>query len=357
MVALLRRISFIVACLVALVIFSVFVSAQDKQDKAGSNPSLRIGFSLDTLKTERWQTDRDEFQKRAQALGAEVLIENADGDDDTQFQQCQKLIDAGIKVLVLISHNTDSAARIVSAAKAKHVSVLSYDRLVRNSDVDLYVGFDNFAIGLLQASALTQRVPKGNYILVGGSPSDFNAKLLREGQMSVLQPLIDKGDVKIVANTWSTNWDPAEAYVNTAQAIDASNGDIVAVVASSDGTAGGAIQALQEHKLAGKVLVSGQDADLAAIVRILLGTQTMTVYKPIAREAQRAAEEAVKLAKGEPIETTRSLDNGAKKVPAILLDSIVVTKDNVKQTVIKDGFQKLELIRQGLPKNKRNLLD
>ena len=357
MAALLRRISFTISCLVALIVFSVFISAQDKQEKAGSNPSLRIGFSLDTLKTERWQTDRDEFQKRAQALGAEVLIENADGDDDSQFQQCQKLIDAGIKVLVLIPHNTDSAARIVSAAKTKHVSVLSYDRLVRNSDVDLYVGFDNFAIGFLQASALTQRVPKGNYVLVGGSPSDFNAKLLREGQMSVLQPLIDKGDVKIVANTWSTNWDPVEAYVNTAQAIDASHGDIVAVVASSDGTAGGAIQALQEHKLAGKVLVSGQDADLAAIVRILLGTQIMTVYKSITREAARAAEEAVKLAKGEPIETTRSLDNGAKKVPAILLDSIVVTKDNVKQTVIKDGFQKLELIRQGLPKNKRNLLD
>ena len=312
---------------------------------------------MDSLRLERWQTDLDEFQKRAQALGAEALIENADGDDETQFQQSQKLINAGIKVLVLVPHNTDTAARIVNAAKAKHVLVLSYDRLVRNCDVDLYIGFDNFAIGILQASALTQRVPKGNYVLVSGSPSDSNAKLLREGQMSVLQPLVERGDIKIVADTWTTNWDPAEAYVNTAQAIDASHGEIAAVVASNDGTAGGAIQALQERKLAGSVLVSGQDADLAAIVRVLLGTQTMTVYKPIAREAQRAAEEAVKLAKGEPIETTRSLDNGAKKIPAILLDSIVVTKDNVKQTVIKDGFQKLELIRQGLPKNKRNLLD
>jgi D-xylose transport system substrate-binding protein len=136
------------------------------------------------------------------------------------------------------------------------------------------------------------------------------------------------------------------------EAIESTKGDITAVVASNDGTAGGAIQALEEHKLAGKVLVSGQDADLAAIIRILDGTQTMTVYKPLGSQAKLAAEAAVALAKGEQIKTTTAIPVGNKTIPAILLNPVVVTKDNVKQTVIKDGFQNLETIQKSLPKEK-----
>jgi D-xylose transport system substrate-binding protein len=145
--------------------------------------------------------------------------------------------------------------------------------------------------------------------------------------------------------------DPAEARHHV-QAIDSTNGDVAAVVASNDGTAGGAIQALQEHKLAGKVLVSGQDADLAAIIRILDGTQTMTVYKPIGRQAALAAEAAVSLASGTPVKNAVSIANGTRTVHALLLSPTVVTKDNVKQTVIKDGFQNLETIEKSLPKDK-----
>jgi len=134
--------------------------------------------------------------------------------------------------------------------------------------------------------------------------------------------------------------------------IDSTKGDITAVVASNDGTAGGAIQALEEHKLAGKVLVSGQDADLAAIIRILDGTQTMTVYRPLGLQAKLAAEAAVNLATGTPVKNAVSISNGTKTVQAILLSPVVVTRDNVKQTVIKDGFQKLETIQKSLPKEK-----
>jgi D-xylose transport system substrate-binding protein len=136
------------------------------------------------------------------------------------------------------------------------------------------------------------------------------------------------------------------------EVIESTKGDITAVVASNDGTAGGAIQALEDHKLAGKVLVSGQDADLAAIIRILDGTQTMTVYKPLGSQARLAAEAAVALAKGEPVKTTSSIPNGSKDVPAILMNLVVVNKDNVKQTVIQDGFQNLETIQKSLPKEK-----
>jgi D-xylose transport system substrate-binding protein len=325
------------------------LQAQDKQVPSGT---LKIGFLMDSLKVERWQTDLDNFQKRAKELGAEVRVETAEGDDELQFQQAQKLLDAGVKTLVLVAHDADKAVRIVNAANAGHVPLLCYERLVRNADVGFFVGVDATAIGLLQADALTKLAPKGNYVLIGGSLSDINAKTLHDAQLRVLKPLVDRGNIKIVSDTWSKDWNPSEAYAHMSEAIESTKGDIAAVVASNDGTAGGAIQALEEHKLAGKVLVSGQDADLAAVIRVLDGTQTMTIYKPLGSQAKLAAEAAVALAKGEPLKNTSAISNGGKMVPAILLNPVVVTKDNVKQTVIKDGFQNLETIQKSLPKEK-----
>jgi D-xylose transport system substrate-binding protein len=322
------------------------------QTPSGKNPPLKIGYLMDSLKVERWQTDLDTFQKRAKELGAEVLVETAEGDDELQLQQSQKLMDAGAKVLVLVPHDTDKAARIVNAAKARHVPLLCYERLVRGSNVDFFVGTNAEVVGELQSSTLARLAPKGNYVLIGGSPSDSNSKVLRDGQMRALRASVDRGDIKIVGDGWAKDWDPAEAYAIMSKAIDSTKGDVTAVVASNDGTAGGAIQALQDHQLAGKVLVSGQDADLAAIIRILDGTQTMTVYKPIGLQARSAAEAAVNLAAGTPIQNAVSISNGTKTVQAIFLSPIVVMKDNVKQTVIKDGFQNLETIQKSLPKEK-----
>jgi len=322
------------------------------QTTSGQASPVKIGYLMDSLKVERWQTDLDTFQKRAKELGADVLVETAEGDDDLQLQQSQKLMDAGVKVLVLVPHDADKAARIVNAAKARHVLVLCYERLARNSDVDFFVGTNAELIGELQSSTLARLAPKGNYVLIGGSPTDGNAKVLRDGQMRALQALVDRGDIKIVGDGWAKDWDPAQAYAIMSGAIDSTKGDITAVVASNDGTAGGAIQALQEHNLAGKVLVSGQDADLAAIIRILDGTQTMTVYKPIGLQARSAAEAAVSLAAGTGVKNAVSILNGSKTVQAMLLRPVVVTKDNVKQTVIKDGFQNLETIQKSLPKEK-----
>jgi D-xylose transport system substrate-binding protein len=322
------------------------------QDQPAPSQSLKIGFLMDSLKIERWQTDLDNFQKRAGELGAEVLVETAEGDDELQLQQAQKLLDAGVKSLVLVSHDAEKAVRIVSAARAKQVPVLCYERLVRDSDVGFFVGVDASAVGFLQANSLAQIAPKGNYVLIAGSSADSNAKILRDSQWKVLKPLVDRGDIKVVSDTWSKDWNPTEAYVHMTEAIETAKGAITAVVASNDGTAGGAIQALAEHNLAGKVLVSGQDADLAAIIRILDGTQTMTVYKPLGSQAKLAAEAAVALAKGEPVKSAVSFTVGSGAIPAILLTPVVVTKDNVKQTVIKDGFQNLETIQKSLPKEK-----
>ena len=334
----------------SLLLFSLPPSrAQGKPVPSGK---LKIGFLMDSLKVERWQTDLDKFQKRAGELGADVLIETAEGDDELQLQQAQKLLSAGVKSLVLVPHDAEKAARIVAEAKAKQVPLLCYERLVRDPNVSFFVGVDASAIGFLQASSLTQLAPKGNYVLIAGSPADLNAKILRDAQWRVLKPLVDRGDIKIISDSWSKDWNPTEAYAHMTEAIESAKGDITAVVASNDGTAGGAIQALAEHNLAGKALVSGQDADLAAIIRILDGTQTMTVYKPLGSQAKLAAEAAVALAKGEPVKSAVSFTVGNKAIPAILLSPVVVTKDNVKETVIKDGFQNLETIQKSLPKEK-----
>jgi D-xylose transport system substrate-binding protein len=349
MVGLVRRLSLTPLALVVLA--SCIVGPQAKQ-KSSENPPLKIGFLMDSLKVERWQTDLDAFQKRAKELGAEVLVETAEGDDALQFEQAYKLLNSGIKALVIVAHDTNEAVRIVASARAKNVPVVSYDRLIRNSNIDFFVGADAEAIGELQASALVKLAPTGNYVLIGGSPTDPTAKLLHAGQMKILKPLIDRGDIKLFADVWAQDWLPIEAYTHTIEVIEAFQGNITAIVASDDGTAGGAIQALRDHGLAGKVLVSGQDADLAAIIRILDGTQTMTVYKPVGSEARQAAEAAVSLAKGEAVHSSTSIANGNRNVPAFFVAPVVVTKDNVLQTVIKDGFQNLDTIQKSLPPEK-----
>ena len=335
--------------------------------QAPHQPDLKIGFAIEDTKGERWQTDLDQFQTRAKQLGAETIVRSADGDDDLQFKQVQELLASGIDALVLLPHDSAKAGRIVDAAHAKHVPVISYDRLVPDQNVDLYIGFDLFQVGVLQAQSVTEHAPKGNYILLGGSPKDPNSKVVRAGQMKVLQPLIDRGDIKIVADIWVPEWSPEQAYILVAQALHDLKAPLTAIVASNDGTAGGAIQALTDSGPAGhdltrndsssKVLVTGQDADLAAVVRLYDGTQLMTVYKPLAGEARMAAEAAVTLARHANVENTTTVQNADQTTKAILLTPILVTQQNAKETVLKDHFQKIESVKQALPKDKWADLD
>lgn len=325
--------------------------AQHADKKTGT---VRIGLSMDTLKEERWQRDRDLFVARAKELGAEVLVQSANGDDRVQTQQADNLLTQGIDALVVIPHNGEIAASIVEAAKSKGVPVVSYDRLIRNSEPDLYISFDNERVGELQADYLFKRVPKGNYILVGGAPTDNNAQLLRKGQMKVLQAAIDSGDIKVLTNQFAKDWLASEALRITEDALTKSAGDVVAVVASNDATAGGAVSALEAASIpAGKVLVSGQDADLAALQRIVAGKQTMTVYKPVHLLAQKAAEAAVKLARGEKPDAPARINNGKIDVPSILLEPVPVDKNNIVDTVVKDGYQKLDAIYEAVPADQR----
>ena len=342
----------LIARLTTIVVFSV-TAFFARPATAQSNANLKIGFSIEAMNGERWQTDLASFESRAKQLGADVISADAHGDDDRQLLQVQDMIKAGIKALVLLPHDTSKAGRIVDAAKAANVKVISYDRLVLNSDVDLYISFDRIAVGTMQAEYLRKQAPKGNYVLLAGSPNDGGARVLHDTQMQILKPYIDRGDIKIIADSYMNDWLPSEAYLSTLKAIDSSKGNIAAILASNDGLAGGAIQALREHGLAGKVAVSGQDADLAAVISIAQGEQAMTVYKPVTTQAVRAAEEAVHLAKGEKPVADATINNGKANVPVILLKPILVTKDNIKSTVVKDGFQKLQSINQALSPNQQ----
>ncbi|WP_418655007.1 D-xylose ABC transporter substrate-binding protein [Anoxybacter fermentans] len=311
-----------------------------------------IGLSMDNLRLERWQHDRDIFIKRAEELGAKVLVQSANSDDMLQLSQAENLITQGIDVLVIVPHNGKVMGSIVEEAHRNGVKVLAYDRLLMDCEVDYYISFDNVKVGELQAQYLVNKRPTGNYFLLGGSPTDNNAKLFREGQMNVLRPYIEKGDIKIVGDQWAKDWLPQEAMKIIENALTANNNNIDVIVASNDSTAGGAIEALAEQNLDGKVLVSGQDADLAACQRIVEGTQAMTVYKPIRELATVAAEIAVAMAKGEEIVTNGVVFNGLIEVPSILLTPIPVDKDNILDTVIKDGFHTLEEVYKNVPKEK-----
>ncbi len=301
---------------------------------------VKIGMAIDDLRLERWQKDRDIFVSKAKALGADVFVQSANGNEETQMAQIENMINRGVDVLVIIPYNGKVLSNVISEAKREGIKVLAYDRMINNADIDFYISFDNEKVGELQAQSLVQRVPQGNYFLMGGSPVDNNAKLFRQGQMKVLQPMIDSGKIKVVGDQWVDGWLPENALKIMENALTANNNKIDAVVASNDATAGGAIQALAAQGLAGKVAISGQDADLAAVKRIVAGTQTMTVYKPISKLADEAAGIAVQLGKGEQPKANATLNNGSKDVPSWLLTPIPVNKSNIDSTIVADGFHK-----------------
>ena len=318
--------------------------------KKGPNETVRIGFSMDTLKEERWQRDKELVEKRCQEVGAACEIQVANGDDSLQTKQCDNLLTKGVDVLIVAPHNGQIAASVVEAAHKQGVPVISYDRLIRNSDVDLYVSHQVVKIGQMQAQYALKNQPTGNYVLIGGSPTDNNALLLRDGQMQILKPAIDKGDIKVVTDQFAKEWKAEEALRITEDALTKTNNNIQAIVASNDGTAGGAISALPPQ-LVGKVLVTGQDASLDAVQRVVEGKQTMTIYKPIQPLAYAAVDSAIKLARGEAVDAKDKINNGKIDVPSMLFEPIVLDKSNVMQTVIKDGYHKLEDVYKNVPRD------
>ena len=299
-----------------------------------------IGFSMDTLKEERWQHDRDLFTARARKLGADVLVQSANSDDVRQLQDVEALISNRVDALVIVPHDGAAMAKAVRLAHEAGIPVLAYDRLITGCDLDLYVAFDNIRVGELQAQYLVDAFRGRHFRLVRiyGAKTDHNALMFKQGQDNVLAPLIANGTVEVVHEDWADDWRPENAKKITNAAITKAGKRFDAVLVSNDGTAGGVIQALLEEGLAGQIVVTGQDADLSACQRIARGTQAMTIYKPLQNLALAAADLAVRLARREPVVARDEIDNGQRKVPAVLLTVVTGTKDNLEATVIADGL-------------------
>ncbi|MGQ7870559.1 substrate-binding domain-containing protein [Sunxiuqinia sp. sy24] len=306
---------------------------------SGCNTKPVVGLLMDTIERERWAKDRDLFVEKVNELGGSVVVKVADSDPSVQFQQALDLINEGIDVLVIIPVDKTVAAGIVKTAKKTRIPVLAYDRLIWDCDLDFYISTDNIQIGEKQAEFLTKSKPEGNYALIGGPTTDNNSVQLYLGWMNVLQPLVDKGDITIISNTFVDAWQPEEGYKVTKELLEKGE-TIDAIIAGNDALASGAIQALHEHEMDGEVLIAGQDADINAIRNIVFGNQTITVYKPLESMAFNAAIAAVKMAKGKDPTDNMSftVNNGHRLVPAILLEGQIVNKQNIRMTVISEGF-------------------
>ena len=300
---------------------------------------VKVGFLIHALDKERWENDRNFFVKKVQELGGTVNVQIADNDADKQLAQAKELLANGVDVLVVVPVDQFAAAEIVNEAHKKDVKVISYDRLIKNCKLDFYVSTDNVEIGTLQAEYLTAIKPTGNYALIGGAVNDNNSQFLYLGQMNVLQPLVDRGDIKIVYNEFTKDWEESEGYERTKKLL-AGNGHVDAIIAGNDAIALGAIRALRETGKEDDVLIAGMDADLKNLQEIVAGHQTCTIYKPYEKLASTAAEIAMKLAEnGENENTYQTVSNGAILVPSVFHSAMIVNRENLKLTVISEGYQ------------------
>ncbi len=315
---------------------------------------IRIGFAMDTLKEERWQRDKDAFEAHCKKLNVDCQITVADNKADKQANDVDNLLTKGVDVLIIAPHDATQAASMVDKAKAQGVPVISYDRLINSDKIDAYISHQVPVIGRKIAEYALQKVPKGNYVMVYGADTDNNAVIMKKEQLAVLQSALDNKDITIVAQDFTDDWKPELALNFAENALTQNKDNIQAFVVSNDGMAGGVISALEKRGLAGKILVTGQDAGLEALQNIATGRQTMTVYKPIVPLANAAVEAAIKLAKKEKLDT-KPFKNDAlgKEIQAILLEVTTVDKANLMDTVIKDGYAKFEDVYKNVPEADR----
>jgi D-xylose transport system substrate-binding protein len=336
-----KRIALVMSALIAVIL--VVAGCGGSSGGGGT----KIALLLPENETPRYETnDRPDFEKAVeeQCEDCEVLYNNAGGDAEKQQSQAEAALTQGAEVLVVDPEDSKSAAAIAEKAQAQGVPVVSYDRLIENGEVDAYISFNNVRVGELQAETLAKKLKEdgsasGPIIMINGDPADPNAALFKEGAHKGFEA----AGVKIAQESDTPGWSAENAQREVQQAITAlGNNGFAAIYAANDETGGGAIAAMKGAGIKPEEKpVTGQDATVAGLQRILTGEQFMTVYKEIEPEATIAAEIAVALAKGEEVpqeHITEEVENGKVKVPSVLLKPIAVTKGNVKTTVVADGF-------------------
>lgn len=312
------------------------------------SPKIQIGLSFDSFVIERWMRDRDVFVSTARSLGADVNVQNANGSVEEQIFQIEYFIKKKMDAIVIIAIDGEALTDVVKKAKDAGIRVISYDRLIMNAGTDLYISFDNEKVGMLMGEALKAALPQGGDIFaIYGSQSDHNTQLVQQGMNQALQG----SGIQIVYSAYCDNWLAELAFDAVNQGLEEYGGgsdgtrEPAGVMCGNDDLASQAIRALSERRLAGRVAVVAQDADLSACQRIVEGTQEMTAYKPVDELAQKAAALSVALAKGEDItdegaqlRVTDTMNDGSGEIPYYSIEPVAVTVENLDKVIIDSGF-------------------
>nr|WP_315428194.1 D-xylose ABC transporter substrate-binding protein [uncultured Albidiferax sp.] len=308
---------------------------------------MTVGVSWSNFQEERWKTDEAAIKTQLEKLGAKYISADAGGSPEKQLGDIEGLMTKGAKVLIVLAMDKDAILPAVNKATKQKVPVVAYDRLIEAPGV-YYITFDNKEVGRMQARAVFKAQPKGNYVMIKGSPTDPNANFLREGQQEVIDAAVKSGAIKIVGEEYTDGWKPEVAQKNMEQILTKNGGKVDAVVASNDGTAGGVVAALTSKGIKG-IPVSGQDGDFAALNRVALGSQTVSVWKDARDLGREAAIAAVDLAAGKKVPGTVSWNGGEKKIAldSHFLKPVAITRDNL-DVVVKAGWIKKDELCKGV---------
>ena len=347
------RLVVVIAIVASFAILASFSSCKYASHKKKKDRVV-IGFSIatDTFIIERWNKDIKIFSGAARDLGADVIVQLSAGGSKEQIAQIEFLMTRDIDVLVIVAHDTELLAGAVKKAKDQRIPVVAYDRLIMGTPIDAFVSFNNREVGRLFGKALTQVKPKGNYVIVNGSMRDNNSYEVNAGLHEILDPAIKRQEIRIVEEIWLDEWSSDEALEKLGRVLDRTT-NIDAISCANDQIAAVAIQLLAEYRLAGKVAVVGQDADVGACQKIVEGTQLMTVYKPISALATRAASVANDIAHGIKPSPDLMIDNrSGSMIPYYIEEPRAVFAGNMDTSVIKDRFHSAEDVYRNIPVKK-----
>lgn len=336
----------VIGLVAAALALGVAACGGDDEESAGSSGgggSYTIGIALPTQQEERWQRDYKFFTEEAKNLGVDIKIQVADNDPNKQQTQIENFITQGVDALVIGAVDPASVGRVAQEAIDEGINVIGYARTVNNAKIDALVAFNYLRVGELAGEYAYKLAPKGNYVEIQGDATTLpDVPLYHQGHLNGIKPGLDSGDIKVVVDQNAEQWKPEEGLAITEDALTKTNNDIAAVMAANDGTAGGAIQALEAQGLAGKVVVVGNDADVTALQRIVKGTQHATIFQDTREQAKVTLQAAIDLLDGKQLDTKDTFKNGDVEVPAILLEPELVTKDNLDEIIIDRGFRTRE---------------